>query len=50
MTNDERRAMHGLLGSLILVGLLAIGLAFPFAVAQPQQTYVWTDCGQATTC
>jgi hypothetical protein len=45
----SRRGLHGLLGLLILVGLLAIGLAFTFA-DQPVRTYTWTECESVTTC
>ena len=44
----NRRALHGLLGSLILAGLLAIGLAFTFAVDQPVKPFYVTNCGQGS--
>lgn len=48
----SRRGLHGLIGSLILVGLLAIGLAFTYA-GDPDEGRVIMDmhfCGQAPTC
>jgi hypothetical protein len=45
----NRRALHGLLGSLVLAGLLAIGLAFTFAVDQPAaQPFTIIDCGRGS--
>jgi hypothetical protein len=45
-----RRGVHALFGCAILVGLLAIGLAFTFATAQSERTYTWQECGSAPTC
>lgn len=41
----NRRALHGLLGSLVLAGLLAIGLAFTFAVDLSPRPFTIVDCG-----
>lgn len=47
-----RRALHGLIGNLILVGLLAIGLAFTFVGGEPIGHPSWVRCGgtNATAC
>ncbi len=41
----SRRALHGLFGSMILAGLLALGLATTYdAPAEPGKTITWVTC------